>query len=439
MSGTDVLVVGSGAREDALCWSLARSARRGKLFCAPGNAGTARVATNLPIDVGRVDDLVEVAAGRRIDLVVVGPETPLAHGLVDRLRARGIRAFGPTAAAARIESSKAWAKELLRRHGVPTARAEVAGSLGEARRLLGRFSYPVVLKADGLAAGKGVTIARDRREAEATLEDLFVARTLGAAAESLLVEEFLEGRELSQLALCDGERIAPMPPARDYKRALDGDRGPNTGGMGAYSRPAFATPELLRRVRAEILEPVVAGMAAEGFPFVGALYAGLMLTADGPMVLEFNCRFGDPETQVILPLLRSDLLDVLDAVADGKLDPTTVGWHPGSACGIVLASSGYPGPYPTGRPIRGLDRAAPDALVFHAGSARLEDGTVVTAGGRVLTVVGQGAGPSEARARAYASVGAISFEGASFRTDIAADEPSAISNQLSAAGARDAG
>jgi phosphoribosylamine--glycine ligase len=418
----NVLVVGSGAREHALCWSLARSARLGKLYCAPGNAGTAGLATNLPIGAERLEEIVQVAATRRIDLVVVGPEVPLAAGLVDRLRARGVRAFGPTAAAARIESSKAWAKELLGRYGVPTARAEVAGSLGEARRLLSRFSYPVVLKADGLAAGKGVTIVRDRSEAEAVLDDLFVARTLGPAAELVLVEEFLEGRELSQLAFSDGERLAPMPPARDYKRARDGDRGPNTGGMGAYSRPAFATPELLRRVRAEILEPVVAGMAADGHPFVGALYAGLMLSADGPMVLEFNCRFGDPETQVLLPLLRSDLLDVLDAVADGNLDPTAVEWHPGSACGIVLASSGYPGPYPRGRPIRGLDRVAPDALVFHAGSARLEDGTVVTAGGRVLTVVGQGADPWEARARAYASVGAIGFEGASFRTDIAADE-----------------
>ncbi|MBA2447503.1 MAG: phosphoribosylamine--glycine ligase [Chloroflexi bacterium] len=418
----NVLVVGSGGREHALCWSLAQSGQLGELSCAPGNAGTAELATNLPIGPEDSDDLVRVAVERRVGLVMVGPEAALAAGLVDRLRERGIPAFGPTAAAARIESSKAWTKELLQRIRVPTARADVVTTLHEARRSLARCSYPVVLKADGLAAGKGVTVAGDADEAEAALDELFVARMVGPAADTVLVEEFLAGRELSVLAFCDGERLALMPPARDYKAAHDGDRGPNTGGMGAYSRPGFASPELMRQVRSQILEPVVAEMAARGHPFVGALYAGLMITPDGPKVLEFNCRFGDPETQVIVPLLESDLLGVAQAVVNGRLDETSVRWRPGSACGVVLASAGYPGPHPLGRPIIGLDGAERDALVFHAGTARTPDGNLVTAGGRVLTVVGVGDQLSEARARAYRAVEAVRFEGRHCRSDIAADE-----------------
>ena len=419
----NVLVVGNGAREHALCWSLAQGAELGELYCAPGNAGTAELATNLPIGLEDRDDLVEAAVARRVGLVIVGPEAALAAGLVDRLRQRGVPAFGPTAAAARIESSKAWTKDLLHRIGVPTARAEIAVSLSEARRCLARSSYPVVLKADGLAAGKGVTVAQHADEAEAALDELFVARTLGAAADSVLVEEFLAGRELSVLAFSDGERLAVMPPARDYKAAHDGDRGPNTGGMGAYSRPSFATPALMRQIRSQILEPVTAEMAARGHPFVGALYAGLMITPDGPKVLEFNCRFGDPETQVIVPLLESDLLEVAQAVASGRLDETNVRWRPGSACGVVLASAGYPGPHPVGRQIAGLDGAEADALVFHAGTARSPDGDLVTAGGRVLTVIGVGDRLGEARARAYRAANAVRFEGRHCRSDIAADEP----------------
>jgi phosphoribosylamine--glycine ligase len=310
----------------------------------------------------------------------------------------------------------------MRRIGVPTAGAEVAGSLAEARRLLDRFGYPVVLKADGLAAGKGVTIVRSADEAEAVLEDLFVARSLGVAGETVLVEELLEGRELSVLAFCDGERLAVMPTARDYKAIFDGDRGPNTGGMGAYSRPAFATDELLQWVRPGVLEPVVRAMAADGHPFVGVLYAGLMLTREGPRVLEFNCRFGDPETQVILPLLESDLLEVVESVVDGRLDEQAIRWRPGHACGVVLASEGYPGAYPTGRSIEGLDELPGDAVVFHAGTARAPDGTVVTAGGRVVTVVATGDDVSRARARAYAAARTVRFGGHYLRTDIAADD-----------------
>ena len=407
-----------------MCWALAKSPRLGRLFCSPGNAGTSRLATNLLIPVDRLDDLVEAAASLDVGLVVVGPEAPLAEGLVDRLAGRGIRAFGPRAAAARIEASKVWTKALLERHGVPTARAEVASTLFEARRKLSSFSYPLVLKADGLAAGKGVTVVGDRCEAEAVLEDLFVAHSLGAAAEQILIEEFLPGSELSVLAFSDGERLALMPPARDYKRARDGDRGPNTGGMGAYSRPAFATRELLDVVRVEILEPVVSAMALEGSPFMGVLYAGLMVTSEGPRVLEFNCRFGDPEAQVILPLLDTDLLDVLESVADGQLDPGSVRWRSGHACGVVLASAGYPGPYSTGPPIGGLSEAATRGLVFHGGTATSEDGATITAGGRVMTAVGTGASLEEARAAAYSTARAIRFEGRYFRGDIASEEES---------------
>ncbi len=417
----NVLVVGGGAREHALSWALARSDRLGELFCAPGNAGTAGLATNLPIAADAVDELVNVAAERAIGLVVVGPEAPLAEGLVDRLAARGIRAFGPTAGAARIEASKAWAKGLLQARGVATARAELAGTLAEARSHLDRFSYPVVLKADGLAGGKGVTIVRTRAEADAQLDNLFVARTLGGAADCVLIEEFLSGRELSVLAFSDGERLALLPPARDYKSLGDGDRGPNTGGMGGYSAPELASPELLAQVQTDIMAPVVAAMAAAGHPFVGVLYAGLMLTPDGPRVLEFNCRFGDPEAQVLLPLLDGDLLAGLEAVADRRLEPRALHWRSERTCGVVLASGGYPGPFTTGHPIAGLAEAAADALVFHGGTARQGDGTVVTAGGRVVTVVGRGADLVTARSRAYAGARKVQFDGRHFRTDLAAD------------------
>ncbi len=417
-----VLLVGNGAREHALAWALARSPRLTALFCAPGNPGSTAHGTNLPIPADHLDDLVRAAIDQRADLVVVGPEAPLAAGLVDRLAEHGVAAFGPTAAAARIESSKAWTKELLGRIGVPTACAAAVTSQVEVWHQLERFGFPVVLKADGLAAGKGVTTARNQDEAEVALHELFVTRTLGAAADTVVIEEYLEGRELSVLAFCDGESLALMPPARDYKAVYDGDRGPNTGGMGAYSRPEFATPELIDLVERTILQPVVRSLARLGAPFVGVLYAGLMLTRDGPKVLEFNCRFGDPEAQVILPLLESDLLEVVEAVVEGRLADVPVRWSPGSACGVVLASGGYPGPHPTGQVIEGLDAAPPEALIFQAGTAPGADSSIVTAGGRVLTVVGRGETPAEARTQAYAAVEAIRFEGRQFRTDIAADD-----------------
>ena len=419
-----MLVVGNGAREHALCWGLRRSPRLSALLCAPGNAGTALLAHNLAVGLDDVEGLVDTARRHQVDLVVVGPEAPLAAGLADTLRAAGIATFGPSREAARIESSKAWAKEVMRAAGVPTARAEVATSVAEARAMLDSFGLPVVLKADGLAAGKGVVIARERAEAERALDDFFVARTLGAAADTVLIEECLVGRELSVLAFCDGERVAVMPPARDYKAIFEGDRGPNTGGMGAYARPSDATRELIEHVEARVLLTTVRELARRGTPFGGTLYAGLMLTAAGPRVLEFNCRFGDPETQVVVPLLACDLLDVLVATARGRLDPATVRWSDDVACGVVLASGGYPGPYETGYPIGGLDRVPDDALVFHAGTRRRDDGTVVTAGGRVLSVVGRGPDLATARARAYAGAEPISFEGRYLRGDVGAHDRS---------------
>jgi phosphoribosylamine--glycine ligase len=415
---TNVLVVGNGAREHALCYALRRSPGLSSLRCTPGNAGTAALAENVTASLEDVEQLLRVAREHRPDLVVVGPEVPLAVGLGDGLREFGIPTFGPDAAAARIESSKAWAKELMRGVGVPTARGVVVTSQAEARKAVEQVGFPAVIKADGLAAGKGVTVAADLAEAEVALEDLFQRRSLGSAADIVVVEECLTGPEVSVLALCDGERLAVVPPARDYKAAFDGGRGPNTGGMGAYTRPSFATPGLLARVRLEILEPTVRELARRGTPFIGVLYAGLMITSSGPKVIEFNCRFGDPEAQVILPLLESDLLETLLAVADGNLDPVTLRWSDDILCGVVQVSGGYPGPYATGQPIEGLDAVPAGTLVFHAGTRQRDDGVVVTAGGRVLTVVGRGATLAEAREQAYAGAASISFEGSRYRSDI---------------------
>jgi phosphoribosylamine--glycine ligase len=415
---TNVLVVGNGAREHALCHALRRSPMLGTLRCTPGNAGTAALAENVAASLDDVEQVVRVARESTTDLVVVGPEVPLAAGLADRLREYGIATFGPDQAAARIESSKAWAKDLMRSVSVPTARAIVVTSHAEARRAVEQVGFPAVIKADGLAAGKGVTVALDRAEAEAALEELFVSRALGAASDVVVVEEFLAGRELSVLALCDGERLAILPPARDYKAAFEGGTGPNTGGMGAFTRPSFATPGLLARVRLEILEPVVRELARRGHPFVGVLYAGLMVTASGPKVIEFNCRFGDPEAQVVLPLVESDFLEALLSVAEGRLDPDALRCSDDWACGVVMASGGYPAAYQTGQPIEGLDTVPSDVLVFQAGTRQREDGAIVTAGGRVLTVVGRGPTLAAARERAYAGASAISFDGGRYRQDI---------------------
>lgn len=419
-----VLVVGSGAREHALVWKLSQSPLAGRIYAAPGNAGTRGLADNIELAATDVAGIVAAVEQRDIDLVVVGPEAPLAAGLADALRERGRAVFGPSAAGARIESSKAWAKDLMVADGVPTARAVVCDSLPEALTALEELDGAVVVKADGLAAGKGVVVCQTRTEAEATLRSMLDHHALGEAGSRVLIEECLVGPEVSFLALVDGETVVPLAPACDYKRALDADEGPNTGGMGAYSPTALVDAALSARILDEIIRPVVRGMAARGIDYRGVLYAGLMLTADGPKVIEFNCRFGDPETQVILPLLDADLVELCAAAAEGRLaDVAPPSWRPGACVGVVVAAGGYPGAYPTGRPIDGLARLPAGGLVFHAGT-KDADGTTVTAGGRVLTAVGCGADMAAARALAYATVNAVSFDDAFCRSDIALREAS---------------
>jgi phosphoribosylamine---glycine ligase len=409
---TRVLVVGGGGREHALVRALRRSPRRPELLCAPGNAGIARDGVECLPD----DDLVGLARERAVELVVIGPEAPLVAGLVDDLTAAGIPAFGPTRAAARLEGSKAYAKQLMRELGVPTASHVLFRDREEGLAHLACASYPAVLKADVLAAGKGVIIAADEREARAALDVFFAERRFGET--EVVLEEFLEGEELSLLALCDGERAVPLAPAQDYKRIFDGDEGPNTGGMGSYSPVPGIDAERAREIAAAVHQPVVDELRRRGTPFHGVLYAGLMLTATGPKVLEYNCRFGDPETQAVLPRLRSDLLDLLEAAArPGGLAGVEPEWSPDWAVTVVLASRGYPESASVGDVIEGLE-AAGDAEVLHAGTAE-RDGRIVTAGGRVLSVTGLGASAAAARERAYAAAEQIEFDGRQLRSDIA--------------------
>jgi phosphoribosylamine--glycine ligase len=401
---TRVLVVGGGGREHAIVRALNRSPQRPEVLCAPGNPGIARDA--------RILDRVDPAAA---DLVVVGPEAPLVDGLADDCARAGVPCFGPTAAAARLEGSKAFAKEVMAAAGVPTARHAVVGTVEQG--LAAIADYPAVLKADGLAAGKGVVIAQDEREARGALEAMLVERRFGD--HPVVVEEFLEGAELSLLALCDGETALPLAPARDFKRIGDGDTGPNTGGMGSYSPVAEVDAALVDRIRAEVHQPVVEELARRGTPFHGVLYAGLMLCADGPKVLEFNVRFGDPEAQAVLPRLRADVLDLLErATRPGGLAGATLEWDARAAVTVVLATRGYPAAPATGDPIVGLDRVPPDVEVTHAGTAE-RDGALVTAGGRVLAVTGLGDDTRSARERAYAAADVIAFEGRQLRRDIA--------------------
>jgi phosphoribosylamine--glycine ligase len=409
-----VLVVGAGGREHALVRALLRSPQRPELIAAPGNAGIARDG----VECVAGDGIVMLARERNVDLVVVGPEAPLVEGLVDELAAAGIAAFGPSKAAARIEGSKAYAKELMKRCGVPTASHVLFRDREEAAAHLACASYPAVLKADVLAAGKGVIIAPGEREAREALDVFFAEKRFGDT--EVVLEEFLEGEELSLLALCDGERAVPLAPAQDYKRIFDGDEGPNTGGMGSYSPvPGFDSGRAEEIARA-VHQPIVDELRRQGTPFHGILYAGLMVTAAGPKVLEYNCRFGDPETQAVLPRLRSDLLELLEAsIRRGGLAGVEPEWSTDWAVTVVLASRGYPESSSRGDPISGLDEAAADAEVLHAGTAE-RDGRVVTAGGRVLNVTGLGATPGEARDRAYAAAERIEFEGRQMRSDIGA-------------------
>jgi len=419
-----VLVVGSGAREHALIWKLAASNRIGQLFCTPGNAGTSLLSENLIAKATDFDALTREIEARGIDLVVVGPEDPLARGLADHLQARGHLVFGPTAAGARIESSKMWAKEIMVAKGVPVGHAVACNSLQAALDAVYDAPLPLVIKADGLAAGKGVVICETRAEAEATVRAFMSGadNALGDAADAILVEEFLEGMEVSFLAITDGTTVLPLTPACDYKRAYDNDLGPNTGGMGAYTPSAAVDRDLVHRMIDEIIVPTVAGMSERGIIYHGVLYAGMMLTTSGPKVLEFNCRFGDPETQVILPMLDADLVGLCEATARGELAAfPALDWFPGACVGVVLASGGYPGDYTTGHPITGLDAVPDNGIVFHAGTTRRGD-DVVTAGGRVLTCVARGETIGDARDLAYATARAISFDGVQYRTDIALRE-----------------
>ncbi|MBE3590915.1 MAG: phosphoribosylamine--glycine ligase [Firmicutes bacterium] len=409
------LVVGGGGREHALAWRLSEDGH--EVAVAPGNAGTRLMGlAHLDVRAEDVEGLVAQARRLRPDCVVIGPEAPLALGLADALRAAGLAVFGPDRAAARIETSKAWAKAFMARHGIPTAAGRAFTDAQEAERYAASLAGPAVVKAGGLAAGKGVFVCGDAREAAAAVR---AVRRLGEAGREIVIEERLEGRECSLIAVTDGRRVLPLAPARDHKRALDGDRGPNTGGMGAYSPLPDVTEAQVDAIRRRILEPAVAGLAAEGCPFRGALYAGLMLTAEGPKVLEFNARFGDPETQVLLPRLRGDFGALLAAAAHGELHRARLAWDPAWAVGVVVAAAGYPEAPRTGMPVAGLEAAAAaGALVFHAGTV-LEGGRVLVRGGRVLTIVGLGPDVAAARERAYAACRAVGFEGAWYRNDIA--------------------
>ncbi|HJT37330.1 MAG TPA: phosphoribosylamine--glycine ligase [Actinomycetota bacterium] len=414
-----ILVVGGGGREHALAWKLAENPTVDKMFAAPGNAGIAEIAECFQADPTDAETMANLAEDLGIDLTVIGPEGPLVAGLADELASRGLPVFGPTKAAARIEGSKAWAKEVMAKAGVPTARSKNFTEIGGATEYLDDLAPPYVVKADGLASGKGVYICADKDEAARALEECLVSARFGAAGSTVVVEEFLEGEELSLFCLTDGRTVLPLVPAQDFKRAYDNDEGPNTGGMGAYSPVPHMPEDVVERAVREIFEPVVRQLEREGARFQGLLYGGLMVTADGPKVLEFNCRFGDPEAQVVLPRLESDLAEPMLACAEGNLAPYAPRWRTSACVTVVLASGGYPGEYETGKEIKGLTEAASmsNVFLFHAGTRRRRK--LVTAGGRVLAVSALGADLAQARARAYDAVEAIDFKGKQFRTDIA--------------------
>lgn len=414
-----ILVIGNGGREHALAWKLAQSPRLSALYCAPGNAGISQIAKCVPIMVDDLSGLKAFAQQERIDLTVVGPEAPLALGIADEFRRAKLRVFGPTRNAARIESSKAFSKDLMIRQDIPTAKAQTFTDVRAALQYLDTQAAPFVIKADGLAQGKGVIIAQTLEEAKEAVVGMLERRQFGQAGSQVVIEEFLAGDELTVMAFADGKTVIPMLGAQDHKRVGDGDTGPNTGGMGAYAPAPLLTGALLTKIVHNVFYPAIEGLSRVGSPFYGVLYAGLMIKDGNPLVLEFNARFGDPETQVILPLLKTDLLDILEAVIEHRLDQIKVEWHEGASVCVVLTSEGYPGKYSTGLPISGLPapRRIGDLIVFHAGTAWKGE-QIVTAGGRVLGVTGLGVNFATARARAYAGLKGITFSGCHYRRDI---------------------
>jgi phosphoribosylamine---glycine ligase len=414
-----VLILGSGGREHALAWAINRSPRVTQVVCAPGNGGIAQIARCIPVDLKSLDAMVHLAKTERPDLTIVGPELPLSLGIVDALQERGLRVFGPTREAARLETSKGFAKRFLQRNKIPTGNYAVCSTAAELHHAVEIFHPPVVVKADGLAAGKGVIICDSRQTAIEAGHALFSGSLLGAPEQQVVVEEFLKGDEVSFLCLSDGKHAVPLAPAQDHKRIGEGDTGPNTGGMGVYSTDDLLEPAMTEWILRHIAEPTIRGMAEEDMPFVGVLYCGLMMTARGPHVLEFNVRFGDPEAQAILVRLESDLVDALDASIDGRLCDTELQWTPGASACVIASSQGYPGDYKTGLPISGLDVAShtPGVQIFHSGTAQ-NSGQVVTAGGRVLGVTAAAPTLDEALGRAYDAMAEIHFDGMYYRRDI---------------------
>jgi len=433
----NVLLIGSGAREHAIAWKMRQSPRLASLCVAPGNAGIAQLADVAPLAIPKpgagavqvaafLDAVVALARERRADLVVIGPEDPLSFGVADRLEAEGVAVFGPTAAAAEIESSKAFAKDLMARHGIPMGACARFDGYDAAAAYVESRPCDVVVKADGLTAGKGAIVTSSHDEACAALRDLMLHSALGAAGRTVVIEDRLDGRETSAHAFSDGRTVVHMPFACDHKAVYDGGRGPNTGGMGVYSPPSWLQASVAEAVRRDVTEATLRALRQEGRPYRGVLFPGIMVTAGGPRVLEFNARFGDPETEALLPRLESDLLEIMDAVASGTLASVDVRWRNDASVCVMLASGGYPGAYETGKPIDGLDDIDPGVLVFHAGTKRDSSGRIATNGGRVLAVTATGATVGEARERVYANVARIRFDGMHYRTDIGASEAVAV-------------